>query len=63
MPEAPRLNPAQIDRFLAFQVGIDTHSGNLGRYNWTKLSVLRNKRGIEVAPVTWQSESEGAHHQ
>lgn len=60
---SPEASSAQIDRFLAFQVVIDTHSGDLGRYNWTKLSVLRNEKGIEVAPVAWQSESEGAHHQ
>lgn len=59
-PEAPF---AQIDRFLAFHVGIDTHSGDLGHYNWTERSVLRNEMGIEAPPVTWQAESEGNHHQ
>ncbi|MDP2953094.1 MAG: hypothetical protein Q8O76_07255, partial [Chloroflexota bacterium] len=46
---------------LVFEVGMNTHSVDLDRYDLAKLATLRDDSGKEYLPVSWRAEP-GGHH-
>lgn len=62
IPGSPEASSAQLDRNLAFKVTLDTHSGDLTKYNVTKLSILRDDKGKEITGADWKGTSEDSHH-
>jgi len=52
---------ASSDSF-RFAVSIDTHSVNLDQYDLSKLAILRNDKGQQVAPTAWNAPPGGGHH-
>ena len=47
---------------LRFAVVMDTHSVDLDKYDLSKLATLRNDKGREVTPTTWDGPPGGGHH-
>jgi DNA-binding beta-propeller fold protein YncE len=53
-------NSAEV---LTVRLDLDTHSGDLMRYDLTQLAVLRTSEGITVTDgFTWQGKGETSHH-
>lgn len=52
----------ELDRYLAFDLAMDTHSGSLSQYDLKRLSTLRDDRGKEAPPAGWQATSDDSHH-
>ncbi len=48
---------------LTFYVALNTHSVDLDQYDLVKLTLLRDDRGNEYLPVTWDSAPGGHHRQ
>ena len=46
----------------AFQVVLDTHSGNLDGYRFEEIARLRDGRGGEVAPAAVEGAKGSGHH-
>lgn len=46
---------------IRFSVNLDTHSGDLSE-DMTKISVLLDDNGREIAPVSWTGDPPGGHH-
>lgn len=51
-----------LERTIVIAITLDTHSGDLSRYDFVKNALLRNDRGQQVAPVRWIATADGAHH-
>lgn len=51
------------DGLLVFDVTMDTHSVGLDGYDLGELSVLRDDKGNEYQPVSWDSAPGGHHRQ
>lgn len=47
---------------MAFAITLDTHAGDLSKYDFLKSVRLRNNNGQQVAPLKWVSTAEGSHH-
>ena len=62
VPGSPEASTAQLDRYLALKLTLDTHSGDLTRYDLTKVSVLRDDKGKESSPAAWENVSNDSHH-
>ncbi|MDP3879022.1 MAG: hypothetical protein Q8Q07_01785 [Dehalococcoidales bacterium] len=48
---------------LTFNVAMNTHSVDLDQYDLAQLTILRDDRGNEYLPVSWDSASGGHHRQ
>ncbi len=62
VPGSPEASIAQLDRYVAFKVVLDTHSGDLTKLDLTKVSVLRDDKGKENQPAAWENVSNDSHH-
>ncbi|MDP2728623.1 MAG: hypothetical protein Q8P59_13925 [Dehalococcoidia bacterium] len=62
VPGSPEASTAQLDRYVALKLTLDTHSGDLTRYDLTKVSVLRDDKGKESLPAAWENISNDSHH-
>lgn len=45
-----------------FAITLDTHSGDLSKFDSVKNVTLRNDRGQQVTPSRWVATADGAHH-
>ena len=52
----------QLDRYIAFNISMDTHSGDLRKNDLKRDVVLRNDKGITVSALSWEPLSDDAHH-
>ncbi len=59
LTEAKQYDP---EANLAFRVTLDTHGGDLGSLDMTKLALLRDATGREEAPLRWEDTARGPHH-
>ncbi len=46
---------------LSFEIGLDTHSGDLADYDLLTLAILRNSRGEELKPAGVDAPASGHH--
>lgn len=51
-----------LERTLVFAIILDTHAGDLSRYDVVRNVTLRNDRGQRVAPLRWVAKADGSHH-
>ena len=51
-----------LNRNVVFAITLDTHAGDLSKYDFVKNVTLRNNGGPRVAPLRWVSTAEGPHH-
>lgn len=61
IPGSPEAS-SQLNRYLAFSLALETHSGDLGQYDLKKLATLRDDKGKELSPASWQPTSDDSHH-
>ncbi len=61
-PNDPLVGKVDLERNIVFAIVLDTHSGDLGGYDFVKNVILRNDRGQQVAPVRWVATADGSHH-
>jgi len=61
-PRDPLTGKVDLDRTVVFAVVLDTHSGDLSRYDLVKTAILSNDRGRRVTPLQWVATADGAHH-
>lgn len=61
-PNDPLSGKVDLVRTIVIAITLDTHSGDLSRYDFVKNALLRNDRGQQVAPVRWIATADGAHH-
>jgi len=50
-----------IEGYVLLHVKLDTHSGDLGRYNLAELTSLRLEGG-DYRPSAWEAISDSSHH-
>ncbi len=61
-PTDPLAGKVDLDRNIVVAVTLDTHAGDLGRYDFVKNTLLRNDRRQQVAPLQWVATADGSHH-
>lgn len=61
-PNDPLAGKVDLERNIVFAITLDTHSGDLSKFDFVKNVTLRNDRGQQVAPVRWVATAEGTHH-
>jgi len=61
-PEMERADRLDLSEYLAFYVQLDTDSGDLSKYDLSRISVLRDLSGGEYQPEAWLPWSiDGSH--
>lgn len=61
-PEMERADQLDLSQHLAFYVQLDTDSGDLSKYDLSRISVLRDLSGGEYQPEAWLPWSiDGSH--
>jgi hypothetical protein len=61
-PRDPLIRKVDLDRTVVFAVVLDTHSGDLSKFDLVKNAILRNDGGRQVAPLQWVATADGTHH-
>lgn len=61
-PTDPLAGKVDPERNIVFAITLDTHSGDLTRFDFVKNVTLRNDRGQQVTPSRWVATADGAHH-
>lgn len=59
---AAKLEQYPLDRYVAFHLKLDTHSGDLNEYDLVRIAYLTVDGGTSQAAVTWVSQSNDSHH-
>jgi hypothetical protein len=63
-PEMERAGQLDLSQYLAFYVQLDTDSGDLSKYDLSRISVLRDLSGGEYQPEAWLPWSiDGSHRE
>jgi hypothetical protein len=52
----------ELDKNLAFKVTLDTHSGDITKYNMAKITHLRDGGGMEHQALRWEDVEKSSHH-
>lgn len=61
-PTDPLTGRVDPERNIVFAITLDTHSGDLSKFDFVKNVTLRNDRGQQVTPSRWVATADGAHH-
>lgn len=61
-PTDPLTGKVDHERNIVFAITLDTHSGDLSKFDFVKNVTLRNDRGQQVTPSRWVATADGAHH-
>lgn len=61
-PSDPLMGKVDPERNVVFAITLDTHAGDLSRYDFVKNTAMRNDRGQHVSPLRWVATVEGTHH-
>lgn len=61
-PTDPLIGKVDPERNIVFAITLDTHSGDLSKFDLVKDVTLRNDRGQQVTPSRWVATADGAHH-
>lgn len=61
-PTDPLTGKVDPERSIVFAITLDTHSGDLSKFDFVKNVTLRNDRGQQVTPSGWVATADGAHH-
>lgn len=61
-PRHPLAGKVDLEREIVFVIRLDTHAGDLSRYDVVTHVTLRNDRGQQVSPIRWIATAESAHH-
>lgn len=61
-PTGALAGKVDLDRNVVFAITLDTHAGDLSKYDFVKKIILRNDRGQRVAPLRWVATADSSHH-
>ncbi len=61
-PNDPLAGKVDLERSIVFAITLDTHAGDLSKFDFVKNVTLRNDRGQQTTPSRWVATADGAHH-